>query len=128
MSGTSRQYAVGKAFHSALAEADWGGLRALLHDDVAWTLPGDSAISGTARGPDEVAGLARRIAGYGLRFELLHILVSRDNVALSLHNTARRDDSVLDEHVATVLALRDGKVARIESFLSDVDGVNAFFV
>ncbi|WP_328606237.1 hypothetical protein OG943_40860 [Amycolatopsis sp. NBC_00345] len=34
---------------------------------------------------------------------------------------------VLDEHLATVCTLQDGKVAAIETYLSDVDGMNAFF-
>ncbi len=70
----------------------------------------------------------RKIASYGLNFELLHILVSRDNVALSLHNTARQSDRVLDEYLATVCRLKDGRIAEIETFLSDVDSMDAFFV
>lgn len=71
---------------------------------------------------------AQRIASYGVDFRLLHLLVSRENVALSLHNTAHREDAVLDEHLATVCRLRDGKIASIETYLSDVPGMNAFFV
>ncbi|HUQ58207.1 hypothetical protein [Lentzea sp.] len=94
---------------------------------MTWTLPGDNRISGTAEGPDGVVGRVRLISSYGVDFALLHVLVSRDNVALNLHNTATRGDLVLDEHLATVFTLRDGKVARIETFLSDVDGMNRFF-
>ena len=36
--------------------------------------------------------------------------------------------SVLDQHLATVLSIRDGKVSAIDTYLSDVDMVNAFFV
>ncbi|MDN7451277.1 hypothetical protein QZM03_28475, partial [Burkholderia multivorans] len=43
------------------------------------------------------------------------------------HNTARRNDLVLDEHLATVCTLRDGKIAAIETYLSDLPGMNAFF-
>ncbi|MYO23024.1 ketosteroid isomerase [Salmonella enterica subsp. enterica serovar 4,12:i:-] len=71
--------------------------------------------------------LIEHIASFGLNFELKHILVSRDNVALSLHNTARRNDLVLDEHLATVCTLRDGKIAAIETYLPDLPGMNAFF-
>ncbi len=118
---------VGRDLHTALTSGDWAALRSLLHEDATWTLPGDNAVSGTAVGADGVVERARAIAGYGLRFELLHILTSRDNVALSLHNTARRADAVLDEYVATVCRVRDGRIAEIESFLSDVPGMDAFF-
>ncbi|WP_326808793.1 MULTISPECIES: nuclear transport factor 2 family protein [unclassified Streptomyces] len=119
---------LGRSFHQALISADWDGIRALLHDDATWTLPGDNTISGTADGADAVVARAQKIASYGLNFELLHLLVSRENMALSLHNTARREGAVLDEHLATVCQLRDGKIASIETYLSDVPGMNAFFV
>ena len=119
---------VGEAFHTALTKGDWDGIRSLLHDDAVWVLPGDNTVSGRVEGAGAIVEQVRKIAGYGLSFELLHILVSARNVALSLHNTARRDDVVLDEHLATVCTLRDGKVEFIETYLSDVDGMNAFFV
>ena len=122
------RWRVGEAFHTALTKGDWDGIRSLLHDDAVWVLPGDNAISGRVEGAGAIVDHVRKIAGYGVSFELLHILVSARNVALSLHNTGRRGDVVLDEHLATVCRLRDGKVECIETYLSDVDGMNAFFV
>ncbi|MFG2884778.1 nuclear transport factor 2 family protein [Streptomyces sp. NPDC048297] len=127
MTVDNQNYAIGKQFHSFLVAGNWDGILSLLHDDATWTLPGENTISGTAVGAHAVVERAQKIAGYGLNFELLHILVSRDNVALSLHNTARRDDAVLDEYLAPVMRLRDGKIAGIETFLSDIPGMNAFF-
>ncbi|MBW4442043.1 MAG: nuclear transport factor 2 family protein [Plectolyngbya sp. WJT66-NPBG17] len=122
------QLDIARRFHAALVARDWSAIRASLADDAQWTLPGDNTIPGTANGADAVVDRARKIAGYGLKFELLHILVSRDNVALSLHNTAQQDERILDEHLATVCRLKDGKIAAIETFLSDVDAMNAFFI
>src|SRR5208283_2987150 len=68
------------------------------------------------------------IVSYGLTFTLIHILIGRHGVALSLNNTARRGDLVLDEHLATVLTIRDGKISAIDTYLSDIDMLNAFFV
>jgi ketosteroid isomerase-like protein len=116
-----------RAFHAALASRDWDRLRSLFTEEVVWTLPGDNAISGRVEGADAVVERARKIAGYGLNFTLKHVLVSRENLALSLHNTAQRDGLVLDEHLATVCRLRDGRIAEIETYLSDVPGMNAFF-
>jgi uncharacterized protein len=116
------------AFHRALTSADWAAIRSLLTEDCVWTLPGDNRISGRVEGPDAVVERARLIAGYGVDFKLLHVLESRDNMALSLHNTANRDGVVLDEHLTTACTLREGRIAVIETFLSDVAGMNAFFV
>jgi ketosteroid isomerase-like protein len=123
-----QKLALGRAFLAALKAGDWAGLRALIADDAHWTLPGNNAISGRVEGGDAVAAHAHKIAGYGLDFALKHILVSRENFALSLHNTARRDGVALDEHLATVCRIRDGRIAEIETYLSDVNGMNAFFV
>ena len=122
------QLDIAHRFHAALVARDWSAIRALLTEDAQWTLPGDNTISGTANGAGAVVDRARKIASYGLNFELLYVLVSRDNVALSLHNTARQGDRVLDEYLATVCRLKDNKIAAIETFLSDVDGMNDFFV
>ncbi|MFB8179162.1 nuclear transport factor 2 family protein [Streptomyces sp. NPDC055966] len=122
------QHQLGRTFHACLAARDWEGIRALLTDDVTWTLPGDNAVSGTADGAEAVVERAKKIASYGLDFELLHILVSPENMALSLHNTARRGEVRLDEYLSTVCRLRDGKIASIETYLSDVPGMDAFFV
>ncbi|MGQ7390178.1 hypothetical protein ACTGWD_11690, partial [Streptococcus suis] len=70
---------------------------------------------------------ARLIASYGLSFKLEHILLSRDNMALALHNTAERNGIRLDEKLATVCRLRDGRIAAIETFLSDIPGMDRFF-
>jgi ketosteroid isomerase-like protein len=119
---------LGNRFYSALTTGDWPAIRALLQDDITWTMPGDHAVSGTTVGADAVIAQLQKVAQYGVRFELVRILTSRDNVVLSQHNTARRGEVVLDEHLATVCRLRDGRIAEVETFASDVPGMNAFFV
>ena len=116
-----------RQFHAALARRDWAGIHSLLADRAEWTLPGSNAVSGPVQGADAVVERARKIAGYGLKFELLHILSSRTDVALHLHNTAERKGVKLDEYLATVLRVEGGKIIAIETFLSDVVGMDAFF-
>ncbi|HEX8535519.1 MAG TPA: nuclear transport factor 2 family protein [Allosphingosinicella sp.] len=118
---------LGRSFHACLLSRDWKALRALLHDDASWTLPGDNMVSGSAEGGDAVVERAQLIASYGVRFELLHILLSREHMALLLHNTARRGDLELDEHLATVCRLRGSRIIDIETYLSEVRGMDAFF-
>lgn len=118
---------IARAFHAALVARDWAALRGLLTDDATWTLPGDNAVSGRVEGADAVVARGRKIAAFGLRFELQHVLLSRDNVALGLHNTAERDGLRLDEHLATVCRLRGGRICEIETYLSDVPGMDRFF-
>ena len=119
---------IARQFLEALRSRDWGLLRSLITDDIVWTLPGTSLISGEASGVDAVIGRAQRIVSYGLTFNLNHILIGQSGLALSLHNTARKGTQSLDEHLATVCTLRDGKICEINTYLSDVEMVNAFFV
>jgi uncharacterized protein len=120
--------AIARQFLEALRSRDWGLLRSIMTDDIVWTLPGTSLISGEASGVDAVIGRAQRIVSYGLTFELNHILIGQSGLALSLHNTARKGTQSLDEHLATVCTPRDGKICEINTYLSDVEMVNAFFV
>jgi ketosteroid isomerase-like protein len=114
-------------FHRALIGKDWAALRTIMSQDVTWTLPGGNQISGVAEGISAVIARAELIASYGVSFALQNVLVSRDNMALALHNTARRGDVVLDEYLATVCQIEAGKITAIETYLSDVEVMNAFF-
>ncbi|GGQ85660.1 nuclear transport factor 2 family protein [Couchioplanes azureus] len=119
---------VGERFLAAYAARDWDGLRALLDEAVEWTLPGSARISGTARGADAVIARTKDIAAGAVRTELLHVLVGQSGVTLSLRNTAEHADGrTLDEHLATVLRLRDGRIHAIDTYLSDVPGMNDYF-
>lgn len=102
-------------------------MRTVMTADVTWSLPGDNSISGPANGVEAVIARADLISSYGLTFTLEHVLLSRTNMALALHNTASRDGLVLDEHLATVCTLAEGKIVEIETYLSDLDMMNAFF-
>jgi uncharacterized protein len=127
MTAEDTKQRLARAFHQALLTRDWESLRSIMAPDVTWTLPGDNRISGTATGIDHVIERAILIASYGPSFELLNILVSRDNMALAIHNQASRGDLVLDEYLATVCTISDGMIDKIETYLSGVDGMNAFF-
>jgi ketosteroid isomerase-like protein len=115
-------------FLTGLRNRDWESLKSLMTEDIVWNLPGSSLISGEAHGIDAVIRRSQLIVSYGLTLTLKHILIGQHGVALSLNNTARRGDLQLDEHLATVFSLREGKICAISTYLSDVEMLNAFFV
>ena len=84
---------IGQQFLEALQSRDWNLLRSIMTDDIVWTLPGTSLISGDAGGVDVVIARAQRIVSYGLTFNLKGVLIGQAGLALSLHNTARKGDS-----------------------------------
>jgi ketosteroid isomerase-like protein len=123
-----RKNDIAQIFLTALRNRDWELMRSIMINDIVWSLPGTSLISGEAYGIEAVIKRSQLIVSYNLNFGLKNILFGQHGVALSLNNTARRGDLVLNEHLATVCSLRDGKIARIDTYLSDVDTVNAFFI
>jgi len=128
MATEKEKSSIAENFIAALRNRDWKQLHTLFTEDAVWTLPGSSLISGEAQGADAVVARAQLITSYNLTFTLKHLLIGQYGVALSLNNTAQRDGKILDEHLATVFSLRDGKIARIDTYLSDVDMANAYFV
>lgn len=119
---------IAQKFLTALRNRDWNLLKSILAPDVVWSLPGTSVISGTAEGVDAVIKRSQLLTSYGLNFSLNHILYGQNGLALSLNNTAKRWTLVLDEHLATVCSLREDRISRIDTYLSDVAMVEAFFV
>jgi hypothetical protein len=54
----------------------------------------------------------------------------RDAAALAgllFHNTGNQNGRILDESLTTVCTLRDRKIARLDTYISDIEMVNAYF-
>jgi hypothetical protein len=64
---------------------------------------------------------------YGLTFTSKQVLLGRHGVALFLHNASKRGDLILNAHLATIFGVRGRKIATINTYLSDVEMINAFF-
>lgn len=105
---------------------DWEGVRACLHADVVWHLPGTSQVSGEIRGVDEVVRTAQVIDSANLTVEPKHILVGFGTVVATIHNTASKPMD-LDEQLALVFRIQDQKITSIATHLSDVDGLDSFY-
>ena len=116
-----------ETFLNTLGTQNWELLHSIITEDISWTLPGASAISGEVSGANAIITRAQQIVSYGVSLELKHILYGQYNVTLSVHNQASRGELILDEHLATVCTIRDGKISKIETYLSDIAGLNAFF-
>jgi ketosteroid isomerase-like protein len=115
-------------FIEALRARDAQRFRAIMTNDVVWSLPGSSLVSGLAQGVEGILSRADKLVSYGVKLEILHVVFGYEGVALLLHNTALRDGSVLDEYLTTVCTLRDEKIARLDTYISDVPMLNSFFV
>jgi ketosteroid isomerase-like protein len=116
-----------RRFLSVLSAPDEDVVRGVAVEDVIWTFPGSSPISGEAHG---VAGIIKRgsmIAGQGVKVEILSAVYGHSGAAMILHNTASGNGRVLDERVVAMFAFRGDKIARLDTYLSDVAMADAFF-
>jgi uncharacterized protein len=121
------QQQLARTFLSVLRSPDAEVVRRVAVEDVIWSFPGSSAISGIAQGVEGVMQRARAIAAYGVNVEILRAVFGHAGVALILHNTAARGERVLDEHLAAVFSFRGDQIARLDTYLSDVPMVELFF-
>ena len=115
------------SFIEALRAADANGFRSIMTDDVVWTLPGTSLVSGIAKGVEGILKRARYIVEYDANVEIQHVVLGYEGVALLLHNTGKRNGRILDEYLTTVCTLRNGKIARLDTYISDIEMVNTYF-
>jgi uncharacterized protein len=115
-------------FIKSLVTHDAALLRAIATPDVVWSLPGTSPMSGDAHGVNGIMARSRTLQRYGVTLEVEHVIYGYRDIAVQLHNTGRQDGRVLDEHLTTVCTLRGDKIQRLDTFISDVPMLNAFFV
>jgi ketosteroid isomerase-like protein len=118
---------IAKQFLAGLRGADRNSLAAVVTEETVWSLPGESLISGEAKGLDAIHRRTQAIADYGMNFELKHLLIGRHGVAASLHNTAQHGGMIFDMYLATVMTIRDGKVVALDTYMADIAMLNRFF-
>jgi ketosteroid isomerase-like protein len=117
-----------RKFYDAMDARDINLLKAIVTDDIVWSLPGKSLMSGEAHGVEAILKRSEILHRYGVKVEIEHVVYGLKDVALHLHNTGKHGDKILDEHLTNVYILRGDKICRIDTFISDVDMLNAFFV
>lgn len=71
-----------EAAYRAFADGDAAGAMKDMDDGVVWTARGNSALSGTYRGKQEVAGLWARLAEKGLKTEPHDFVADGDKVVV----------------------------------------------
>ncbi len=114
-------------FLSILGKPDANVVREVAIEGVVWTFPGTSQISGEAHGVDAIMKRARTIASFAVKVEVIRTVYGFSGASVILQNTGDKDGKVLDEHLAAVFSFRGDKIERLDTNLSDVAMVKAFF-
>jgi hypothetical protein len=119
---------IAQKFISGLTNRDGNLLKSIMTDDIVWSLPGKSLMSGEAHGVDAIMKRSEILQRYGVKVEIERVVFGFKDVALHLHNTGKLGDKILDEYLTTACLLRENKIHRLDTFISDVEMLNAFFV
>ena len=100
-----------KQAYAAFAAGDAAGAMARIADDVEWITPGNSAISGTRHGKQEVGALWAELAGKGFSTSPQHWFSDEDRVVVLTEITVGGERA--DQ--ADVLTYRDGKLVKFQN-------------
>jgi ketosteroid isomerase-like protein len=100
-----------KKAYAAFSDGDVEGAMADLADDIEWITPGDSAVSGTIRGKQEVGALWQKFAEKNFSTSPQYWFADDERVVVLTHTSLEGHEA--DQ--ADVLTYRDGKVVRFQS-------------
>ncbi len=100
-----------KRAYAAFSAGDAEGAMATMADDVEWITPGNSAISGTVHGKQEVGALWATLAEKGFATSPQHWFSDEERVVVLTQITigGERADQ------ADVLTYRDGKLVKFQN-------------
>lgn len=111
----------------AVAMGDLELASKLLDEDVVWHVPGRSRIAGDAVGIDAVRERLQRLLTAGISVDLLNTMSAAGQVITVQRNYGAAHGRELDITVLNLLTIRDGRIARMETFPSDLDALERFW-
>jgi uncharacterized protein len=106
-----RNLETAKRAYAAFSAGDAEGAMASIADDVEWITPGNSAISGTVRGKQEVGALWARLAEKGFSTSPQYWFSDDERVVVLTHIKAGGEEA----DSADVLTYRDGKLVKFQT-------------
>ena len=108
----SENKAATQAAYQAFGDGDLEGATRAMADNIEWIVPGNSTISGTYRGKDEVARFFMTLASKSFRTEPQHFIAEGDHVVVLTRTTS---EGGVSADQADVLTFRNGKVTKFQS-------------
>ena len=109
---TEQNIEVVKRGYEAFASGDLETVMSLYDDNIEWTQPGHSAISGTYRGKGELGGLLMRLGEKTAVVRPLRFLADGDTVVVLSETTIGGENSQ-DVEIYTI---RDGKAVTAQTY------------
>ena len=128
----ARNAAAIRAMYDALVAGDLAAAGEFIADDAVLHVPGRSANTGTYAGRDAIlrfVGHAFEVTGGTLRLRVHRVLADDEAVVALTTYTASRPDGrpPLENHLAHVIHMRDGRMAESWFHTRDQYAVDAFW-
>ncbi|MEV7614228.1 nuclear transport factor 2 family protein [Streptomyces sp. NPDC089799] len=115
------------AFFAAYAVYDLDGMRAVLAENIEWTIPGHHPLSGTKRGVEEVAAFFTQLGKAGFQAEPLFLESGGDYVVDIHRGWTTGGVGKVDTLWALVWHFdADGKVDRVHNLSGDQHQMDAY--
>ena len=120
-----------RRFYEALGDRDMDAVRACLHKDARWVLPGHSPVAGDHRGPDAIVNdfLAKLgpLSGGTFSARLIDVAVGADHVVAVQHATAERGEKRLNITACQLMTIEDGQITSVRGHYSDQYALDEFW-
>lgn len=100
-----------KKAYAAFSAGDAAGAMENIGDEIEWITPGNSAISGTIRGKQEVGQLWQKLAEKGFSTSPQYWFSDEERVVVLTHITVEGGEA----DGADVLTFRDGQVVKFQT-------------
>jgi uncharacterized protein len=116
--------------YAAFASGDMATLNDMFADDIEWTIPVRSPISGTRKGKAEVFDFFGQLAALSentFALEMIDLLGSDDHVVVLVRESAHRGERRLDNDATHIWKVRDGKVVSFAAQTSDQYADDEFY-
>jgi uncharacterized protein len=112
MSEQEQNVDVIKRGYDAFSTGDMETMMSLFDDNIEWSQPGDSAISGTYHGKGELGDYFRRLGEKPMTVKPIRFIAEGDTVVVLSDVTVGGESG----HGAEVFTLRDGKSIRAQLY------------
>lgn len=113
-------------FFAAYARQDVNAVRAVMAEDIAWTIPGHHPLSGTKRGIAEVLAFFDQLARADFKAQPL-VIVEQGDYVIDHHRGWSEVGPGIDQTWCLVFRFEAGRIKDVVNFASDQHAADRFF-
>lgn len=115
-----------QAFFAAYAAKNVAEVRAVMADDIAWTIPGHHALAGTKHGVEEVMAFFDQLAKANFKAQPM-VIAEHGDYVIDHHRGWSEEAGGLDLTWCLVFRFEAGKIKEVTNFCSDQHQADLFF-